>query len=152
MRKTLITDAIAALFILLFMYAALTKLLEFQKFKVQLGQSPMLTYMAAKVAVMVPLTEIMIALLLAFQQTRQWGLYASFCLMSLFSAYIVAITQFSDYIPCSCGGILQKMSWNQHLVFNIVFIVLAATAILLSNTDTDKRQLANSLPSHPYQQ
>jgi hypothetical protein len=51
--------------------------------------------------------------------------------MSMFSAYIIAITQFSDYIPCSCGGILQKMSWNQHLVFNFLFVSLAAAGILL---------------------
>jgi hypothetical protein len=51
--------------------------------------------------------------------------------MVMFTTYIIAITQFSDYIPCSCGGILQKMNWNQHLVFNIVFTGFSLAGILL---------------------
>ncbi|MEJ0031509.1 MAG: MauE/DoxX family redox-associated membrane protein [Bacteroidota bacterium] len=41
--------------------------------------------------------------------------------MVMFTAYIVVITRFSEYTPCSCGGVLEKMSWDQHLVFNIGF-------------------------------
>jgi uncharacterized membrane protein YphA (DoxX/SURF4 family) len=62
---------------------------------------------------------------------RLIGLYASFFFMILFTGYIVAILRFSSYIPCSCGGILQKMSWTQHLIFNIGFLLLAVIAILL---------------------
>lgn len=36
-------------------------------------------------------------------------------------------------MPCSCGGILEKMNWNQHLLFNICFCVLAVPAILLQS-------------------
>src|SRR5690606_12191987 len=38
---------------------------------------------------------------------------------------------YSDFIPCSCGGVLEKMGWTEHLVFNISFIVLAFVGILL---------------------
>jgi hypothetical protein len=48
----------------------------------------------------------------------------------MFTAYIIAITKFSDYIPCSCGGVLQEMGWGEHLVFNICFVLLALAAIL----------------------
>jgi len=30
-----------------------------------------------------------------------------------------------DRIPCSCGGIIAKLSWGQHLVFNLIFLGLA---------------------------
>jgi len=68
--------------------------------------------------------------MLAFLRFRLLGLYASFSLMVMFTAYIIAITKFSDYIPCSCGGVLQNMSWNQHLIFNIGFILLAVAGII----------------------
>src|SRR5450432_1585243 len=130
MKKSVITEIIAALFILLFIYAAASKLLDYQKFKVQLGQSPLLTIFATQIAWTIPLIEIFISLLLSFKKTKIIGLFASFYIMVLFTMYIIIITRFSDYIPCSCGGILQHMTWNQHLFFNIIFIVLAATAIV----------------------
>jgi hypothetical protein len=130
MKKSVITEIIAALFILLFIYAAASKLLDYQKFKIQLGQSPLLTIFATQIAWTIPLIEIFISLLLSFKKTKMIGLFASFYIMVLFTMYIIIITRFSDYIPCSCGGILQHMTWNQHLFFNIIFIVLAATAIV----------------------
>ncbi len=60
------------------------------------------------------------------------GFYAALGLMIAFTGYIIAITQFSQYIPCSCGGILEKLGWTEHLIFNIVFDLLAIVAILLS--------------------
>ena len=43
------------------------------------------------------------------------------------------ILNFIPDIPCSCGGVLEKMSWNEHLIFNIAFVVLGLVAILLQN-------------------
>jgi uncharacterized membrane protein YphA (DoxX/SURF4 family) len=133
MKKAILTDIIAALFILLFVYAAVSKLIDYQKFRVQLGQSPMLTAFAGWVAWVVPAVEIIISLLLSIGKSRLVGLYASFGIMTLFTSYIVAITRFSDYIPCSCGGILSKMGWNQHLIFNIFFVLLAIAGIMIYN-------------------
>jgi len=129
--KKIIIEGISFLFILLFIYASLSKLLEYRKFRIQLGQSPLLTDIAGWVAWTVPIIEIIISVLIIHPKLRLTGLYASFGLMVLFTAYIVSITQFSNYIPCSCGGVLQKMSWNQHLTFNLFFVLLAFSAIIL---------------------
>ena len=131
MRKTMLVDIISIFLIILFIYAATSKLLDHQKFRVQLGQSPLLTEFAGVVVWTIPLLEILVAFLLATQRWRIIGLYASFTLMAMFSAYIVAITRFSEYIPCSCGGILDRLSWNDHLLFNFIFIVLSVAGILL---------------------
>ena len=52
--------------------------------------------------------------------------------MVMFTAYIYLILNYSDFIPCSCGGVLEDLSWTQHLIFNIVFIFLAGVAIFFS--------------------
>ena len=130
LQKWLI-EIIVALLILLFIYASASKLLDYQKFRVQLGQSPLLTALAGWVSWVIPSLEIIISIMLAFPKSRLIGLYASFSLMVMFTAYIIAITKFSDYVPCSCGGVLQNMSWNQHLVFNIGFVLLAVAGIIL---------------------
>lgn len=127
----LAAEIISFLFILLFIYAALAKLMDYEKFRAQLGQSPLLTAFAGWVAWGVPCIEIVIAAMLAIPRLRLVAFYAAFSLMVMFTAYIVVILQFSDYVPCSCGGVLQDMSWTQHLIFNIVFVLLAVAGIIL---------------------
>jgi uncharacterized membrane protein YphA (DoxX/SURF4 family) len=128
--KTRFVAFVCFLLILLFVYAATNKLLGLEKFRVQLGQSPLLTRWAGWVAWLVPSVELGLAVLLASDRFRLTALYASFALMVMFSAYIIAITRFSTFIPCSCGGVLQDLSWNQHLFFNIFFVMLSLAAIL----------------------
>jgi len=63
--------------------------------------------------------------------------------MVAFTAYIIVIMRFAAYVPClcipvnapeftpcSCGGILSDMNWNQHLIFNIVFTMIALTGLI----------------------
>ncbi len=49
-RQFIILETIRVLYILLFVYAAVNKLLDIEKFRVQIGQSPMLTDIAWLVA------------------------------------------------------------------------------------------------------
>ena len=132
MKRNTIIEIICALFIILFVYAALTKLLDYEKFQVQIGQSPLLTAFVGWIAWIVPVAEILISIMLVFARLRLVGLYAAFSLMVMFTTYIICILTLSLYIPCSCGGILEKLGWTEHLIFNIVFIILAAVAVLIS--------------------
>lgn len=118
-------------FIALFVYAAIAKLMDFQKFQVQLGQSPMLTRYATVVAWAVPVSELVVAIFIMFERTRLAGLYGAFGLMVMFTTYIILASRFSDYVPCSCGGILESLGWTEHLIFNSVFVVMAFVAVLL---------------------
>ncbi len=129
------------LFVLLFLYAATSKLLDFETFTVQLAQSPLLSAYAGVIAWMVPGIEIFIAVLLVFPRFRILALYACFTLMVMFTAYIYIILNFSDFIPCSCGGVLEKLSWTQHLIFNVVFIILAGVAVFFTGWYTSKKNL-----------
>jgi hypothetical protein len=132
-------DIVSLILIFLFVYAAASKLLDYQRFLLQLGQSPILTHFANWIVWVIPGLEIIISALLAFPVYRILGLYASFSLMTLFTAYIIAITRFSDYIPCSCGGLLQHMNWNQHLIFNLLFVVLILVCILIDQTCPNRK-------------
>jgi uncharacterized membrane protein YphA (DoxX/SURF4 family) len=127
--RPLAVEIICVLFVFLFVYAAVNKLLDVQKFTAQIGQSPLLTSFGW-IAWFIPLIEIIISIALCFRLTRVIALYASFSLMTIFSAYIVSILNFSYYVPCSCGGILEMLGWKEHLIFNLVFVLLAAFGIL----------------------
>ncbi|MFH6999410.1 MauE/DoxX family redox-associated membrane protein [Flavobacterium sp. FlaQc-57] len=136
--KNYVVEIICLLYVLLFVYAGVSKILDFENFQVQLGQSPLLSAFAFWVSWLVPLVELIITALLIIPKFRKIGLKASLGLMTMFTAYIFIILHYSSFVPCSCGGILEKMSWNVHLIFNIVFMILAMAAILFSCDSQDK--------------
>lgn len=142
MKKQIIIEVISFLFILLFVYAALMKLMDVEKFQVQLGQSPLLMAFAKPVSWVVPITELVIAGMLIFSRFRLVGMYAAFTMMVMFTVYIIVILTYAQHVPCSCGGILEDMGWTEHLIFNIGFLLLSIVGIVfLNKKETDQQTL-----------
>ncbi|WP_426278584.1 MauE/DoxX family redox-associated membrane protein [Chryseobacterium sp. S-02] len=142
--KTIFIKGVSYFFILLFIYASVSKLLDFENFQVQLAQSPMLGAYAGIVSLLVIGVELVIVYLLVIRKFRITGLYAALGIMSAFTMYIYLILNYSDSIPCSCGGILEKMDWNQHLMFNICCVLLLIVAIIF-NGFTNRIKLMSRL-------
>mgnify|MGYP000339033024 CR=1 FL=1 len=92
----LIPKIASILYIVLFVYAATSKLLDYDQFKTQLGQSPILSAIANWVSWSVPLIELVIAGLLVFPKSKLFALYASLSLMVMFTTYIIIILNFID--------------------------------------------------------
>ena len=126
-----LTAILSYFFVLLFCYAVVSKLLDFENFRVQLAQSPLLSAYAGFISYAVIIIEIITALSLCLPKTRLWGLYTSLWLMAGFTIYIYLILNYSDFIPCSCGGILENLGWTEHLIFNVGCIIVALAGILL---------------------
>lgn len=131
-------ECISIFFIILWTYAAESKLQDFELFKFQLGRSPYLENYAVIISRTLPIGELLIAISLIIPVTKKIGLYASFFLMFLFTGYIYAMLHYSYYVPCSCGGILNNLSWEAHLIFNIVVTLLSLIAILYSGKVTTR--------------
>ncbi|MCB0476071.1 MAG: hypothetical protein KDC69_10360 [Flavobacteriaceae bacterium] len=125
----------------LFIYAATSKLLDFENFRAQIGQSPVLSAYADILALVVPIVELIIAAMLITKKLRLVGLLAFYILMVAFTAYIIVIMNFSDFIPCSCGGILEKMGWGEHLVFNIIFCLIAFFLVMTLEVENTIKKL-----------
>lgn len=143
MARKITLEIITVLLFVLWVYAAISKLVDYSTFKVQLGKSPLLTNFSGLAAIAVPVVELLIASALVFR--RAIGLYASLFLMVMFTAYLIAILNFSYYIPCSCGGIIGKvLGWKAHIVFNLFFVGLALLGIIL---DSKKKETLNSTVS-----
>lgn len=125
------TYGITYFLLLLFFYAAISKALDYENFQIQLAQSPLLSAYAGLIAPTIIGLELIIVFLLCISTLRTIGLYASFSLMVGFIVYIYMILHYSDFIPCSCGGILEKLSWTEHLVFNILVGICTLLAVIL---------------------
>jgi hypothetical protein len=140
MKRNIVVEIISCLLVLVFMYAAVSKLLEYQTFQLQLSKSPFITQFAGIIAWALPISEMLVALALTFKNSRLFGLYASLFMMTIFTTYIFTMLTFSYDLPCSCGGILSKMSWRDHFWFNVVFTILPIIAILLKVTASNYKE------------
>lgn len=141
----IIVMIISYLYVLLFVYTAVSKLLEFNDFRTQLGQSPVFTAIAEPVSYGVIIAELLISVLLVAEKTRRAGLLLGFTLMIMFTAYIIIILNFATFVPCSCGGFIESLNWTEHLIFNIAFILLAIVALYLIITPVKIIRFLSSL-------
>ncbi len=129
-----ILETMIALFVLLFVYAAFSKLADYQNFKDNIVFITGQPKLAALLANSLLIAEIVIALLLCINRSRLPGLYAFVALLLLFTAYIVYLLLSGRNLPCSCGGVISSLTWKQHLLFNACFLVAGIAAILLQRT------------------
>ncbi|MBL4675689.1 MAG: hypothetical protein JKY70_05720 [Mucilaginibacter sp.] len=117
---------------LLFSYAAVSKLSDISLFRAQLYLQPFPHGLADVLVPAIPAFEILTIGLLFLERTRRSGLWLSLALMTTFTAYIALMFLIQhDHLPCSCGGILNRMPWHVHLIFNFCFVVASFTAIWL---------------------
>lgn len=146
MRKEIILQGIATVIALLFCYAALSKLTDFTQSKSEMLNQVFPESIALILVWVIPVLEIFIVAILLYKPLRLTGFYASLILLALFTIYIaITMTRVFGRIPCSCGGILKHMSYSVHLIFNIFFLLLALTGILLKRKMINNSHLTNRM-------
>lgn len=132
MKSELIIKLLCTLIALMFFYAAVSKLMDYDRSRSEMMAQIFPRSIADILVWLVPSVELIITVLLLYNPTRLKGLFASIMLLACFSVYIVvSMSGVSGKIPCGCGGILRHMGYWTHLVFNIVFIVLAMIGVML---------------------
>ncbi len=126
MNKPSAVSVISGLLTFLWVYAAMSKVLNYEQSRMQMMNQVFPAMINAVLLWVIPITELLIAGLLLFSKSRMAGLILSAILLFLFSGYVLLVMlNVFGRIPCSCGGIISKLSWGQHLVFNLVFLALA---------------------------
>jgi hypothetical protein len=133
-KRTTIVEIICSLLIILFIYTGLNKMLDYAKFKAEMGRSPFIESISSVIAVTLPIGELLMAFLLIIKRTRLLGLYLSLFTMFLFTGYVWLMLNYAYDLPCSCGGILAELSWQDHLKFNASFTLLAIVGIYIETS------------------
>jgi len=120
-------DVVAAgVFVLLFVYTAVSKWSNFPVFRHAMKVQPFNPRYLDALLYGLPSIELLVAILLVINSTRKLGLGASLILMIVFTGYIILIkVDYFGKVPCSCGGIIQQLSWTQHLALNCLLIAVA---------------------------
>ena len=128
-RDGIIVEVISCLFIILFLYTGIMKLITYDTFKFDIWRMPFARAVTPIMAIAVPIIEIAVSASLMHPRTRKMGLYSSFILMVIFTLYVGLLLSTTKHLPCTCGGVIREMSWSQHLWFNIFFSLLGIIGI-----------------------
>jgi len=131
MKRTIIIAAITMLNVVLFLYTGIEKMTDYELIKEQLSIIPLFARVANPVAWLLPLIELAVVVLLITPRWRLKGFYSSMILMAVFTFYLIATASLNKDLPCSCGGVIELLSWKQHLFFNGGIMLLIAWAIAL---------------------
>lgn len=131
--KEVLIELISILFVVLWLYTGLNKLLDYNAFKSQLEKSPFVEHFSGFISLAMPAGEMFLGAMLVYKTSRLFGLYLSFALMLLFTGYVWLMLNYAYDLPCSCGGIVSQLSWSEHLWFNIGFTSLSMIAIFFNN-------------------
>ncbi|MFN8271953.1 MAG: hypothetical protein U0U33_16925 [Chitinophagaceae bacterium] len=148
MKYRLYIDVIAGLLILLFVYTALSKLDNYSFFQAQLSLYPFIGLFGGTLAWAIPAMELIITLLLLIPAYRTKGLKAALILLIAFTVYLLLMILYTPDLPCSCGGVIQSLTWTQHIFFNCGFIMVTLVAVLMSKHNEHTKKNTKEIHTH----
>ncbi|QEM07210.1 hypothetical protein DIU31_028300 [Mucilaginibacter rubeus] len=132
MKKQFVIDVAVILLLIMFLYASFSKLFDFAAFQRAMHKQPFPHWFASLLTFLIPAIEIGVCIFLYREKTRKNGLWAAAVLMLLFTVYVAAILlHLFKKVPCSCGGVISRLDWGEHLEFNVCFLLLAGIGLIL---------------------
>lgn len=121
--RKLISEIGLLLIIGFFAYTLSNKLLQFDAFKLNVARTGLFEgMMVDAVAYLAVTLEAASILLLVF--SRKWGLRFALLMMLAFTAYILYLASTGHYEVCGCGGVLNGLKFQWHLLINLVLIFI----------------------------
>lgn len=143
---------ISSLLIVLFVYTGLSKLIDFENFRGQMLNQPLPTAITRHLSWFVPMAELITAALLIMKPFRKLGFAISLGLMTVFTLYVaLVIANAFDRVPCSCGGIMESLSWEAHLGVNIFFWLLSLCGLVPEMKILENKNRYRDSPAHTSQ-
>lgn len=136
--RLLAADFISSLLLLVFLYTAWSKLREYEQFSYTLSKSYLLEPVAGIVAWILPILELALVVLLFVPAWRRLGLKFSIVLLSALTLYLTIMIMYAPELPCACGGVLEDLTWKEHLYFNLGLIFISIIGAVLYKKEKGK--------------
>ncbi|MBB5646300.1 MauE/DoxX family redox-associated membrane protein [Pedobacter cryoconitis] len=123
---------VTGMLILLWAYAAFSKLFNLAQFQHALMIQVFPRWVGKILVYVLPLSELILVGLLLIPQTRLIGMYSSFFMMGAFTLYVGGVVfKIYDQYPCACGGLFARLGWSNHFKVNIVLTLIALAGVIL---------------------
>ncbi len=124
-----------------FAYTLVNKLLQFEAFKLNVARTGLFEeHWVSVVAYFAIGAEIASISLLVF--VRKWGIRFALAMMLFFTLYIIYLASTGHYEVCGCGGVLNGLKFQWHLLINLVlfFILLLYALYYRTPSSTHKKR------------
>jgi len=128
--RNVFVEVVAALLVLLFLYTAISKLDTRASFVQTMRENFMIRDFAPLLSWLVPIVEIIVVFHLFIPAFRRRGLFYSFILMGIFTVYVGYMLYTQSELPCTCGGVIDRMSWRDHFWFNLIITIASLAAFI----------------------
>ena len=147
MKRNIFVESVIIIFMILFFYTAIHKLMVIPTLTYVLTKYPLIKYSPVLFAWALPIYELIIVGFLFFN--RSVGLRLSAFTMFCFSAYVAYMYIFVPKLPCTCGGLIQQLNWPQHLAMNLALLLLAIIAIKKEEKTSVQHNRSDELNTSP---
>ncbi|MFC3197551.1 MauE/DoxX family redox-associated membrane protein [Parapedobacter deserti] len=135
-KKSILLGMIRLAFLALWVSVAVEKLWDLAGFHSTLRRQPIPGWSADILFWLLPLAELGAAVLLAWPRNRRrthQGMWLSAILMLAFTLFIgFGVLGWYEKRPCGCGSVISGLTWEEHLWFNGVALLLAIIGIWLT--------------------
>lgn len=116
-----------------FFYSGVDKLENFDQFVNNFSKSPFAPHVYLEgLSALLIFFEIGFALMLLIRKTQYHALIGFGFLSLIFTTYIALMIFYSPFLPCSCGGIVDFLSWAEHLILTLVLTLSSFYAASIS--------------------
>jgi hypothetical protein len=120
--QKIIAEIIYLFLIFFFCYTAFNKLVKLDSFKTNLIKTTLFDKNTADIfSILVIILEILIVLFLIFNKVK--GLFAFSFTLLVFTLYISYLRFKGLYEVCGCGGLLNGLKYQYHLLINLFLIL-----------------------------
>jgi len=125
---------IIILLLALWLPVTIDKTFDFAAFQSGILNQPFPNFLGYILIYTLPVLEMATVATLVVSRFQKLGLILSTTLLTAFSTYIaIALLGAWEQLPCGCGSVIKGMDWTQHLIFNLVFLMLSGWGLILWN-------------------
>jgi hypothetical protein len=128
----------------MFAYAGIFKIADTQLFASQMKESPLIPQsIISSLSIGLPVFELILAFILTFDKYNSVSLTLSFITMLFFSLYLIMLVSLYEKVPCACGGILGKLGYTEHIIFNLFFLTISGISLYLHDSKSNTTHQEN---------
>lgn len=133
-------DVIIYGYAFLYMYTGWAKFMNMATFIRGNSKIPHLGQYAKLIGYGIPMLEIVLAILLVIPVywVKRFALWTSTSLMAVFTIYLSLMVKFAEKKLCHCGGVIESMGWEAHIVFNIIWLIAGIFALVRTKVKHSK--------------
>jgi len=123
-------EIIAHMLAFLYTYTAVSKWYDWEATRISMTNQVFPEWLSTILLYSLPPAELALAILLVGRRTVGPALWISFGLLTVFTGYIsLVLMGVFDRVPCSCGGVVSALGWEEHLFFNLFFLLVNSIAL-----------------------